>query len=108
MKKEINTLSNSVSENINIDLSSDLKINFSPILEKEESDETLEKVNLFFSEILEERKFVNAVEGLEGELIISKNKSNIIEVDLNGELIFNLENSNNFRINSYGELIFER
>lgn len=108
MKKEIEILSNSVSENIDNNFNSDLKINFSPILTEKENEEKLENVNLFFSETLEKRKYVNSVEGLEGELLISKVKNNIVEIDINGELIFNLENSNNYRINDYGELIFER
>lgn len=60
------------------------------------------------SEILEERKAIDNVIGLEGELIISKAAETIINIDINGNLIISDLYADSFSINDQGELIQER
>lgn len=71
-------------------------------------DEELNPMNISNVEILEERKKIDSTLGLEGELLISKNKDMIINLDISGELIISDKYASNYSINDQGELIYQR
>ena len=68
----------------------------------------LAPMRLDFVEVLEERKVINNVEAIEGELIVGFKKDTIVNIDIDGSLVITDEYADCFSINDQGELIFER
>lgn len=59
-------------------------------------------------EILEQRKLINSIEGIECELLISQNVNPIFEVDVDGSIYVSdiTEEAENYQINNMAELEF--
>lgn len=58
------------------------------------------------TEILDQRKKKNGVEGIECELLVNSEKNLIIEVDVTGDAIISDEEADQYHINDMGELIY--
>ncbi len=59
-------------------------------------------------EIFDEVKEINLKRGQEGELVVTENKSTLVDIDINGDLIINDRFADCYSINSNGELIYSR
>jgi len=76
--------------------------------EDQNDEEVLNPMNITNVELLEERKKIDSSMGLEGELLISKNRDLIINVDIGGELVISDAHASSYSINDQGELIYQR
>lgn len=85
-----------------------ISVEIKNVVDEWSDNENLIPLQISNSELLEERKMVDNVLGVEGELLISKNRNTIVNVDVNGDLIISDEYADCFSINDQGELIFER
>ncbi len=74
----------------------------------ESTDGEMFPVNINDVEILEAREKIDAELGLEGELLVSKNKLAVLTVDIDGNLIIADEYADQYSINAMGELIYNR
>ena len=58
------------------------------------------------TKLLEQKEIRNSVEGLEGELLIDKDSSSILEIDVTGELHISNDESDKYEIDDLGHLIY--
>lgn len=111
MKKEIIITQRASVDNIGNDLE-DINGNISlKIIGRNEEGtegENLRPMNISEIELLEKRKKIDGTFGLEGELMVTKERIAVMEVDIDGSLIISDEFADHYDINDQGELIYNR
>lgn len=67
---------------------------------------TLQPENIDIALICEEKTDLNGKTGMEGELLISKNKKADSQIDIIGNLLISGDGYENYELNEMGELIY--
>lgn len=95
-----NNLTPNVKQNLKISIDRD-DLSF-------ESNRDLKNLSISGTELLEQRKRIDSADGIENELLVSKDAKTIVNIDINGNLLISDKYAKSFKLNELGELIFNR